>query len=666
VHSRRPTVHDCDFRRRGSTTHSNPSTKGVAVSQSRNLRGRRQRVFQRFQLPVQDLRGWESDPSSGKSRWGSSPDGSPAINAEFSRIGAVAADHAGDLYVVDTNTASGGVDNALVRRITPDGTITTVIDGLNTGSRANDVRLAVDGGNNLYVVDGSRIRKLSPDGRVVVVAGTGSETYSGDGGPAINAGLGLPMAIAADASGNIYITSDEFVDCGYLHGRVRVVSPDGIIKPYAGTGVDGYSGDGGPATAAQLGSWLPAIAVGSGGDLLIADSTNHAIRKITPDGTITSLETQDQSGCYLQGPGPYICAGDVAVDSAGRVYIVGQYNGLIQLLGADGSLTTVAGGGPGAIGDGGPATSAPLDTPLGIAVDGSHNVYIADVEHSRIRKVAPDGTITTVAGNGVARLPGDAVVDGGPAINAPLACASTPTCKGMAADAAGNFFFTDNDRVRRVSPDGVITTVANVFAGGLASDGKSLYIPDIYGARVLKLAPDGTLTTVAGNGTNGHSGDGGQALNAQLYLPVDIALDGAGNIYIAEYYETRIRKVSPDGTIVTIAGGGNLTGEGIPATSASLVPDVGIAADLAGNVYVAEYDTFDRIRKISTDGIITTIAGGLCRQSSSDPCIGYVGDGAPATSDQMWGPARLSIDTDGSVYVSDSGNNAVRVLRPIQ
>jgi hypothetical protein len=607
---------------------------------------------------------------AGNSRWGSSPDGGLAISAEFSSAGSVAVDHIGNIYVVDANVASGRVDNTTVRKIAPDGTISTVVTGLNAGSRVNHVELAVGSGNDLYIIDGSYIRKLSADGKVSLVAGNGTETFSGDGAPALNAGLGIPVAIAVDDAGNLYIAADQYepTEDDYEHGRVRVVTPDGMINSFAGTGNDGYSGDGGSASLAQISYWIPALAVDGAGNVLIVDAGNHAIRKITPDGTITSLQTQDQSGCYLRGSGPYICAGDIAVDSQSRIYIVGQYNRYIQMLGDDGRLTTIAGAGAGPddIGDGGPAISAPLANPLGIAVDASHNVYIGDELHNRIRRVAPDGTITTAAGNGAVDLSGavDPVVDGVPAVSVPLSCASAFSCKGIATDAAGNFFFTDGDRVRKVSSSGIITTAAHVSAHGLASDGRNLFIADPSGGRIRKLAADGTLTTIAGNGTYGHAGDGGQATSAQLFVPVNVAVDGAGNLYIAENYQTRIRKVTPDGTISTIAGAGNLTGEGIAAVSASLAQDVGIAADRDGNVYIAELEN-DRIRKISTDGIITTIAGGVCRLTPNNPCAGYIGDGGPAANAQLSGPARLAMDSDGNVYVADLGNNAVRVLRPI-
>ena len=601
---------------------------------------------------------------AGNSRAGASGDGGPATNAEFSAAEAVAADHLGNVYVVDTNTASGLSEDAVVRKIAGDGTISTVVIGLNAGSRPGVVRLAVDAGNNLYIVDGVHIRKLAADGTISTVAGNGSARYSGDGGLAINAGLGIPEAIAVDSSGKLYIATESYdhVAESYTRSRVRVVTPDGKINLFAGTGVDGDSGDGDPATAAQIG-YVPAIAVDGAGNVLLADQISHKIRKVMPGGIITSVQTQDQSGCYLQGSGPYICAGDIAVDAASRIYIVGQYSRYIQMLGADGSLTTIEGGGPATIGDGGPATSAPLANPIGLAVDASHNVYIADAGNSRIRKVTPAGTIATVAGNGAVRLPGDPAIDGQPALNVPLACASTPTCKSIATDSAGNFFFADYDRIRKVSAVGIISTVANITWADLASDGKNLYITDLLGERVLRLAPDGTLSTIAGTGSVGESGDGGPATIAQLNNPVDVAVDGAGNLYIAEIYPGRVRKVATNGTITTIAGNGTpgYSGDGGSAINAQVANDLGIAADAAGNVYIADFEN-NRVRKVTTDGIITTIAGGGCRLSPND-CTGYLGDGGPATSAQLSGPARLAVDSDGNVYVSDLENNAVRVLR---
>ena len=215
-----------------------------------------------------------------------------------------------------------------------------------------------------------------------------------------------------------------------------------------------------------------------------------------------------------------------------------------------------------------------------------------------------------------------------------------------------------------MSAAGIITTIGEIASNGMASDGKNLYIADWLHCRVIKIAPDGTYSLLAGAGGAGHSGDGGPATSAQLYFPVDVAVDGAANVYVAEDYQSRVRKVTPDGTISMIAGGGNQTGEGIPANSVSLAQDIGIAADQAGNVFVAEYE-YNRIRRVSTDGTISTIAGGSCTSSSNNNCAGYSGDGGPASQAQLWGPARLAVDTNGSVYFTDVQNNAARVLRPV-
>jgi hypothetical protein len=600
---------------------------------------------------------------AGDSRWGASGDGGPATNAEFSTALGVTVDHAGNIYVVDQNGAGSGLPRGTLRKITPDGIISTVVRGLTLVSG-----LAVDGSNNVYILDWRRVRKLTPDGTVSIFAGSGSDHYSGDGGPALTAGLGNPSAIAADSAGNVYIAANEYFydddgDVYPLNGRVRIVTLDGMINTFAGTGVDGNSGDGQSATNAQLGAWLPGLAVDGAGDVFIVDNFNHTIRKVTPDGIITTLQTLDQSSCSLQGSGPNICAQDIAVDPAGRIYIVGASNRYIQMLGSDGSVTTLAGAGSAVyIGDTGQATIAALEVPTGVAADPFGNVYIADNGHNRIRRVAPDGTIVTVAGNGTPRLPDGPVGDGGLALEASLACAPTFSCKGVAADASGNFFFTDNDRVRKVSPDGIITTVASVVAHGLASDGRNLYITDTLGKKLLKLTPDGSLTVAAGDGL-GVSLDFG----ASTY-PVDVAVDGAGNVYVAELGGTssQVRKLTPDGTISTVAGGGNLPpdSDGVIATAVQLAPDLGIAADRDGNVYIAEYE-YNRIRKVSTDGIVRTIAG-ICKPSPETCGIGYSGDGAAATNARLRLPARLAVGSDGTVYVSDTWNSAIRALRAIR
>jgi uncharacterized protein (TIGR03437 family) len=322
-----------------------------------------------------------------------------------------------------------------------------------------------------------------------------------------------------DRPGNLYIA-----DTG--NQRVRKVTPQGIITTVAGNGTSGFSGDGGPAIAAQLNPspnimdapW--GVAADAFGNLFIADLGNNRIRRVTPQGIITTV------------------AGSGTVGSLG-----GGFSG-----------------------DGGPATAAQLKAPVGVAVDASGNLFIADQGNSRIRKMTPQGTITTVAGSGAASCSGFGGFsgDGGPATAAQLNCPMA-----VAVDASGNLFIADssNGRIRKVTPQGIITTVA-------------------------------------GNGTGSFSGDGGPAMSAGLQFPLGVAVDASGNLFIADYF--RIREVMPQGIITTVAGNGNSqtggsSGDGGPATSVAVGFDeqqnlLGITADASGNLFIG--DGANRVRKL--------------------------------------------------------------------
>ena len=416
-----------------------------------------------------------------------------------------------------------------------------------------------DAVGNLYIADNGnhRIRRVDTRGTITTVAGTGARGYGGDGGPALQARLASPTDVAVDAAGNLYIADSR-------NHRIRRVDTRGIITTVAGTVVGAYSGDGGLAVQAHLRS-PTGVTVDAAGNLYIADSRNHRIRRVDRSGTITTVAGTGEEGGSGDG-GPAVQAHlrsptGVTVDAAGNLYISDTGNHRIRRVDTRGSLTTVAGtGARGYSGDGRPATSAYLSVPTAVTVDTSGNLYIADSDNECIRRVDTRGRITTVAGTGARGYSGD----GGSAIGASL---DSP--KGVAVDGTGNLYIADsnNDRIRRVDATGGIVTIA----GG------------------------------------GYSGDNGAAIQAQLDNPFGVAMDGAGNLYIADRKNDRIRRVDAKGIITTVAGssevgfggGGGFSGDGGPAVQAQLDRPQGVAVDAAGNVYIA---TGNRIRRVDARG----------------------------------------------------------------
>ena len=332
---------------------------------------------------------------------------------------------------------------------------------------------------------------------ISTVAGTGTNGYSGDGGPAVNADLSYPGPLTTDSAGNLYV-ADTGNDC------IRKVNTEGIITTIAGNGINGYSGDGGPATNASFNS---------------------------PSG--------------------------LTLDAAGNLYISDYYNDCIREMSTNGIVTTIAGNGTaGDTGDGGPAIDATLDGPEGLAMDLSGNLFIAEYSGDRVREIQTNGTIVTFAGNGNPGFSGD----GGVATNAEFAYPM-----GLALDSTNDLFIVDsaNDRIRMVSTNGIIATVAGDGSGNFSGDGGlatlailswpsgvaldaagNLFIADSFDNRVRDVFTNGIITTIAGDGQESYSGDGGAATNAALSFPRAVTTDAAGNPYIADFFNNRIRKVT--------------------------------------------------------------------------------------------------------------------------
>ena len=353
------------------------------------------------------------------------------------------------------------------------------------------------------------------------------------------------------------------------------------------------------------------------------------------------------------------------VDLLGNIYIADALNGRIRKVSVDGIINTIAGTGLGFFGDGGPATSALLNNPIDVDVDAEGNLFIADEDNQRIRKVSPSGIITTVAGSGLRGFSGD----GGLATNASF---NEPS--GIAVDPLGNLYVAElgNKRIRKITPGGTISTFAGDGVNfcstsgsgvglqgpdplGVATDAAgNVYIADVLTSRVCRVGPGGAVTIIAGNGVPGFSGDNGSATNASLRYPEGLVLDAEGNLYIVDRFNYRVRKVTPAGIITTVAGNGiaDFSGDGGPATSASLRPNA-VAVDAVGNLYIADGRN-RRIRKVSPDGIITTVVGNGIRDFS--------GDGGLATNASLTFPTGVALDAAGNLYIADGGNDILDLI----
>ena len=529
--------------------------------------------------------------------------------------------------------------------------------------------VAVDGSGNIYIasVGNNCIRKVDTAGIITTVAGNGEQGYSGDGGLATAAKLFFPYGVTVDGSGNLYI-----VDTG--NNRIRkVTASTGIITTVAGSGARGFGGDGGSATAtaAKL-NWPRGVAVDGSGNIYIADAGNHRVRKV--DATTRNISTVAGDGTSGFGGdgGPATDAAvklnnpwDVALDGDGNLYIADAGNYRIRQVDADGNIATFAGNGSASCcNDGSPATMAGLGRPLHLALDGSNNLYIVShISHQILKVTASTGIITTIAGRTNRGFNGD----GG------LATATLfYNIQGVAVDGSGNLYIVDfnNQRIRRVD---AVTKIVSTVAGGATGDGGpataahlnsprgveadgagNFYIGDVFNYRIRKIDAAGNISTVAGNGTDGFSGDGDLATAATLRHPENTALDGDGNLYIADAFNNRIRKVDADGNISTIAGIGRngFGGDGGLATAATLHYPWDVALDGSDNLYIADRDN-RRIRKIDADSkIISTVAG--------DGTRGDGGDGGQATAAQLNLPHGVAVDGDGNLYIADSGSHRVR------
>ena len=623
-------------------------------------------------------------------------DGGPATATRFALLGGMAFDALGNLYFSERGAHA-------IRRITPSGIISTYAGNGQTGFGVSDVAatstsvespnsITLDSRGNLFIVDATRerIRRVSPNGVIsTLVSGV------------------RPESIAVDTAGNLY-----FADPG--NARIRCIDPAGIITTFAGNGTAGFSGDGGPATSAAI-SYPTGIAFDPAGNLLICDSGNKRIRRVTPAGIISTVAG---NGTDETTPGARATATaippltKIAVDSGGNIafafdsfvnsslYRVNTFGSLellvpaaklpdirglvydssgnllfsmgdrIHRLTPGGALSIAYGG---TLLDGAPAANTRIipDQVASFAGDAAGNLVVGD-RSSRVLRLA-SGNIATYSGDGVSRFPDPTPPADGTAISAFVHNRLTS----LATAPNGEIYFADYNRIFRVTLMGLVTAIAGDGTPNRTGDGgpatlaaiqspiamivdstNNLYLSTCDGS-IRRISSTGIITNFAGNGTYGFSGDGGPATDASLTCVAGLALDSANNLIISDTYSRRIRRITPAGIISTLYGTGALgsAGDGGPATAAQFNVPAGLAFDPSNNLYVA--DKFNhRIRRITPAGIISTYAG------SGNIDGGFAGDGGPATSARLSAPNSLSIDAAGNLYIHDTGNLRIRKVTP--
>ncbi len=622
------------------------------------------------------------------------PGSGRATGASLLQPDAVIFDSAGNMYIADS------IENRVRRVDAVTGAITTIagtgagsggFDASSEGKPAVNARLstpsglAFDPAGNLYIADrgNHRIRRVDLNGIITTVAGeapisgnatTGGTTngYTGDNRKATLAHLNSPSGIASDQAGNLYIADTT-------NNRIRKVDTNGIITTFAGNGVASNTGDGGPAVLASL--WNPeGVLADVNGNVFIADTRNNRIRLVNPSGIIstvagTCLPLFSRSGTTGQSVS-IPCAGGTANGSSGGAAGF-SFPGI---AGSDGSL----------------ATQAPLNAPRGLALDVNGNLYVADScpltgtpaacttgtgfvgSNNRIRIISPSGVINTVAGGGT--LPNDGVQALRASLNVPRAVTIDPNGRVVFADSL-------NGRIKAIDPvTGTIVTLAgqSIFGGdggpgpsaflsnprGVAVDGAgNIYIADTNNNRIREVT-GGIINTIAGTGAAGFAGDLSAtqliapATSARLSAPSCIASSAGGLVYFADRGNNRVRRIASDGTITTIAGNGTsgFSGNGQPAVNAMLNSPNCVALDSTGQILAIADTGNNAIRLITlATGLISTPAGN-CNNATGVCVSGSSGDGDFATFSYLNGPQGVAIDPSGNIFIADTGNHLVREI----
>lgn len=595
--------------------------------------------------------------------------------AQFDIPHSLAVDAAGNVYVGDTF-------NHTVRKIAPDGTVTTIagsphnkgfVDGVGTYQAAqfnSPIGIGADANGNLYLADNGNqtIRKVTPAGVATTVAGKVGVTGTATNANGNNATFNSPNSTAVDSLGNIFVSD-------LVNRVIRKIAPNGDVTLFAGSPSKQQNTNDGVGTLARFQA-PEGLAIDKADNLYVADQGASTIRKIAPDGTVTTLAgkgkvsgTNDGVGSLARFSSPEA----VAVDGGGNVYVSDTGNQTIRMITPAGVVTTLAGS-PGQKGNVDATNAvARFNVPRGIAVDSATNIYVADSANSTIRKLVLQGTnciVTTLAG-------GTAQNNNVDSVDATGTNAVFSFLYGLTVDSAGTLFAVDrsNDDIRKITPAGVVTTLAGVpgLAGSYDGSGAAaqfdgpeelavdsatnIYVIEHFNNTVRKISPNGTnwvVTTIAGCPSCPAGTNDGSGLTARFNGPFGLTVDPSGNVYVADTGNRTIRKLTPAGAdwnVSTFAGtpvaGPIDDGTG---TNAHFASPLGLAADATG-LYVADSSN---IRKVTYDGAVTTLAGCIS-------CVPTAVDGT-GTNAIFWSARGVAVDQAGDLYVADSANDLVRKL----
>jgi sugar lactone lactonase YvrE len=522
-----------------------------------------------------------------------SADGS-GVAARFLHPGGIAIDAAGSIYVADTN-------NFTIRKITPAGVVTTLAgspgsssysDGTGTAAGFSDPRgIATDSLGNIYVADteANTIRKITPAGLVTTFAGTPGSAIGGSAdGLGAAASFSAPWGIAADSAGNLYVT-----DSG--NSTIRKITPAGLVTTFAGVAGASGTADGTGAGATLA---LPkGIAIDPSGNLYVADNSGDAIRKITPAGVVTTLASKLSANAQ----NPFNDNG-VTIDGSGNVYMADSTSTIRKITSA-GAVTTLAGTTVVVGSADGSGAAARFNGPFGIAADTAGNVYVADSENQAVRKITSSGAVTTFASTTPG---GPAGISADTAGNLYVTATSLATALILKITPGGAVTTLAGHSGSDTYEDGIGTAAAFFDPLGTATDtAGNVYVADSENQAVRKITPTAVVTTLAG----GPYQCPGTCYISPLTSPVGVATDSAGNVYVADQANNTIDKITPAGVLSALAGQPGIAGSADGTGSAAQFNNpTGIATDATGNVYVADFGN-STIRKITPAGVVSTVVG---------------------------------------------------------